>query len=115
MGAPKITADGNCSCEIKRRLLLGRKVVTNLDSCGGHSAERERQWNFPPQSRGVPRRGEPAAGQPNPSARERQSDATGVPSEQFCFIATNSWFIRQARGFGEGPPIVAPIMLKVKL
>ena len=28
----KITADGNCSHEIKRRLLLGRKVVTNLDS-----------------------------------------------------------------------------------
>ena len=28
----KITADGNCNHEIKRRLLLGRKVVTNLDS-----------------------------------------------------------------------------------
>ena len=28
----KITADGNCSHEIKRRLLLGRKVTTNLDS-----------------------------------------------------------------------------------
>jgi len=28
----KITADGNCSLEIKRHLLLGRKVVTNLDS-----------------------------------------------------------------------------------
>ena len=28
----KITADGNCSHEIKRRLLLGRKVMTNLDS-----------------------------------------------------------------------------------
>ena len=28
----KITADGDCSCEIKRRLLLGRKVMTNLDS-----------------------------------------------------------------------------------
>ena len=28
----KITADGDCSYEIKRRLLLGRKVVTNLDS-----------------------------------------------------------------------------------
>ena len=32
LGAPKITADGDCSHEIKRRLLLGRKVVTNLDS-----------------------------------------------------------------------------------
>ena len=28
----KITSDGNCSHEIKRRLLLGRKVMTNLDS-----------------------------------------------------------------------------------
>ena len=28
----KITVDGNCSHEIKRRLLLGRKVITNLDS-----------------------------------------------------------------------------------
>ena len=28
----QITADGDCSHEIKRRLLLGRKVVTNLDS-----------------------------------------------------------------------------------
>src|SRR5574341_1299969 len=32
LGASKITADGNCSHEIKRRLLLGRKVMTNLDS-----------------------------------------------------------------------------------
>src|SRR5574341_920150 len=31
-GALKITADGDCSHEIKRRLLLGRKVITNLDS-----------------------------------------------------------------------------------
>ena len=30
--APKITADGDCSHEIKRRLLLERKVMTNLDS-----------------------------------------------------------------------------------
>ena len=32
LGAPKITADGDCCHEIKRRLLLGRKVMTNLDS-----------------------------------------------------------------------------------
>ena len=31
-GASKITADGDCIHEIKRRLLLGRKVMTNLDS-----------------------------------------------------------------------------------
>ena len=32
LGGSKITADGNCSQEIKRRLLLGRKAMTNLDS-----------------------------------------------------------------------------------
>ena len=31
-GASKTTADGDCSHEIKRRLLLGRKVMTNLDT-----------------------------------------------------------------------------------
>ena len=30
-GGSKITADGDCSCEIKRRLLLGGKAMTNLD------------------------------------------------------------------------------------
>ena len=30
-GGPKITADGDCSHEIKRHLLLGRKLMTNLD------------------------------------------------------------------------------------
>ena len=32
LGGSKITADGDCSHEIKRRLLLGRKITTNLDS-----------------------------------------------------------------------------------
>ena len=32
LGGSKITADGECSHEIKRRLLLGRKVMSNLDS-----------------------------------------------------------------------------------
>ena len=32
LGGSKITADGDCCHEIKRRLLLGRKVMTNLDS-----------------------------------------------------------------------------------
>ena len=32
LGGSKITADGDCSHEVKRRLLLGRKVMTNLDS-----------------------------------------------------------------------------------
>ena len=34
LGGSKITADGDCSHEIKRRLLLGRKVLTYLDSIG---------------------------------------------------------------------------------
>ena len=32
LGGSKVTADGDCSNEMKRRLLLGRKVMTNLDS-----------------------------------------------------------------------------------
>ena len=32
LGGSKITADGDCSCEIKRCLLLGRKAMTNIDS-----------------------------------------------------------------------------------
>ena len=32
LGGSKITADGDCSHEMKRRLLLGRKVMTNIDS-----------------------------------------------------------------------------------
>ena len=32
LGGSKITTDGDCSHEIKRRLLLGRKIMTNLDS-----------------------------------------------------------------------------------
>ena len=32
LGGSKITADGDCSHEIKRRLLLGRRVMSNLDS-----------------------------------------------------------------------------------
>ena len=38
----KITADGDCSHEIKRRLLLGRKVMTNLDSI---SKSRDITWS----------------------------------------------------------------------
>ena len=32
LGGSKITADGDCSHEVKRRLFLGRKLMTNLDS-----------------------------------------------------------------------------------
>ena len=36
LGVSKVTADGDCSREIKRHLLLGRKVMTNLDSILKH-------------------------------------------------------------------------------
>ena len=32
LGVSKVTADGDCGCEIKRHLLFGKKVMTNLDS-----------------------------------------------------------------------------------
>ena len=41
LGGSKITADGDCSHEIKRCLLLGRKVVTNLDSMMVWGGRRE--------------------------------------------------------------------------
>ena len=44
----KITADGNCSHEIKRRLLLGRKTMTNLDSI-----LKSREITLPPKVRPV--------------------------------------------------------------
>ena len=48
-GGPKVPADGACSHEIKRRLLLGRKVMTNLDSI-----EKQRHYfaNKGPSSQG---------------------------------------------------------------
>ena len=45
LGGSKITADGDCSYEIKRRLLLGRKVMTNLDSIF-----KSRDVTLPPKS-----------------------------------------------------------------
>ena len=46
LGGSKITADGDCSHEIKRRLLLGRKGMTNLDII-----LRSRELTFPPKVR----------------------------------------------------------------
>ena len=42
LGGSKITADGDCSHEIKRRLLLGRKIMTNLDmyGCGSWTVKK---------------------------------------------------------------------------
>ena len=50
LGDSKITADGDCSHEIKRRLLLGRKVMTNLD----HILKKRRHYfaNKGPSSQG---------------------------------------------------------------
>ena len=44
-GGSKITADGDCSHEIKRRLLLGRKVMTNLDSIFGEGNGKPLQYS----------------------------------------------------------------------
>ena len=44
-GGSKITADGDCSHEIKRRLLLGRKVMTNLDSIFGEGNGNPLQYS----------------------------------------------------------------------
>ena len=46
LGGSKITADGDCSHEIKRRLLLGRKVMTNL--------ERKQKWSRSVMSNSLP-------------------------------------------------------------
>ena len=45
LGGSKITADGDCSHEIKRHLLLGRKVMTNLDSIN-NSAFLQTSWDL---------------------------------------------------------------------
>ena len=45
LGGSKITADGDCSQEIKRRLLLERKVMTNLDSIFGEGNGTPRQYS----------------------------------------------------------------------
>jgi len=42
----KITADGDCSREIKRRLLLGRKVMINLDSIFGEGNGNPLQYSY---------------------------------------------------------------------
>ena len=41
----KITVDGECSNEVKRRLLLGRKVMTNLDSIFGEGSGNPLQYS----------------------------------------------------------------------
>ena len=43
LGGSKITADGDCSHEIKRRLLLGRKVMTNLAAAAAAAAAKSLQ------------------------------------------------------------------------
>ena len=51
LGGSKITSDGDCSHEIKRRLLLGRKVMTNL---GSRDIKKQRHYfaNKGPSSQG---------------------------------------------------------------
>ena len=52
LGGSKITADGDCSHEIKRHLLLGRKVMTNLDSTFKSLFKRHYFANKGPSSQG---------------------------------------------------------------
>ena len=58
----KITAEGDCSHEIKRRLLLGRKAMTNLDSMGSTDAEAEALILWPPDVKSWLIRQDPDAG-----------------------------------------------------
>ena len=63
LGGSKITADGDCSHEMKRCLLLGRKVMTNLDSIFKSSTRGERSpkgISEGPGHRKLERRGIPA-------------------------------------------------------
>ena len=46
LGGSKITADGDCSYEIKRRLLLGRKAMTNLDSILKNKGPSSQSYGF---------------------------------------------------------------------
>ena len=50
-GGSKITADGDCGHEIKRRLLLGRKVMTNLDSILKSRDNRSMEQNRNPRDK----------------------------------------------------------------
>ena len=52
LGGSKITANGDCSHEIKRRLLLGRKVMTSLDSILKSKKQRHYFVNKGPSSQG---------------------------------------------------------------
>ena len=58
----KITAEGDCSHEIKRHLLLGRKAMTNLDSMGSTDAEVEALILWPPDVKSWLIRQDPDAG-----------------------------------------------------
>ena len=56
LGGSKIIADGDCSHEIKRRLLLGRKVITNLDSILKSRGEKERYTHLNSEFQRIARR-----------------------------------------------------------
>ena len=62
LGGSQITADGDCSHEIKRCSLLGRKAMTNLDSMGSTDAEAEALILWPPDVKSWLIRQDPDAG-----------------------------------------------------
>ena len=75
------------------------KTPTFPSACAGGAPQKERgNGTSLSKAEGVPRRGEPAVHQPSPSASERESDATGVPSKQFHFFAASSRLIQASRG-----------------
>ena len=91
----KITADGDCSHEIKRRLLLGRKVMINLDSILKSRERRQRWWQrqrplWRPQSRSWLRP------QPHPGDARWAAGAPGRPPGHGLGLLHQHW--RACRG-----------------
>ena len=83
LGGSKITADGNCSHEIKRRLLLGRKVMSNLDQI------RSDQISRSVVSNSLPPHESQHARPPCPSPTPRVHWVS-CPSSQWCHPAISS-------------------------
>ena len=96
--------------------IILQKPIIKIRRCGGEeggcSAERERKWNFPQQSRGVPRRGEPAVTNlAPPRARDKQT-GQGFHLSNSALLPQTLGLYRQAGGFCEGLSIVAPTKVK---
>ena len=82
-----------------RRQGLGKERPHKPHKCGGHSAERERQWKFPQQSRGVPRR---LSANPVPRRARDNQTRQGFRLSSSALLPQTLGLYRQARGFCEG-------------